>query len=327
MEKQLFTESEDRAFTELVLEYNSLNREDNETRYIELENKVRERTALLLYLIPMRNLYLREEDAGGFFLDIQKDVNYIISSFRISGLSFNSYLTQVCRYRVLRYTKRKLRSRSMERAMLFSDMTIHESNTAERCSEYHAPHKDVSAMDFREITKHMIKTQSSILLVRNDAEKALSEMLKSQIKRRQFVAFLLSLPETETPGFIAGISRLMRIDIETCSRFYTLRHEYLFTSNGRILENLEAVAGRHWNMMVRLRKAIWIEGDAEKKSELFAKYRKLEEIYNKRRAEIARAHSGMTHKEIAALLGVSRSTITYGINSMKETLENIISGL
>ena len=36
---------------------------------------------------------------------------------------------------------------------------------------------------------------------------------------------------------------------------------------------------------------------------------------------------GPSLAEIAALLGVSRSTITYGINSMKETLENIISGL
>ena len=72
-----FSEAEDKRFTDLVIRYNSMD-DDNEEK-LHLENRIKERTMILLYLIPQRNMYLGEEDAGGFFLEIQKDIESIIS--------------------------------------------------------------------------------------------------------------------------------------------------------------------------------------------------------------------------------------------------------
>ena len=101
MKSYYLTEKEDRTFTKLVLEFNEMEKK-NDSLYAEMENRIKERTSILLYMIPMYRLYLQEEDAGEFFLDIQKDIDWIIRSFRISGLTYNGYLTQICRYRVMR---------------------------------------------------------------------------------------------------------------------------------------------------------------------------------------------------------------------------------
>ncbi len=323
MENRIFTDHEDRAFTDLVLSFNELEEKENPSLYADMENRIRERTSVLLYLIPMRNLFLREENAGEFFLDIQKDIAAIIRSFRISGLTYNGYLTQICRYRVMRYQRRKDREKSFERAMLLSDITIHEPQLKERIIAYSARHANVKNMNLSEISYYIIRNQGTAILALNKAEADVSRYLKHPMKRRQFVSFLLSLPQVETPGFIAGVSRLLRIDIETASRFYSLRHEALQKENGRLMESRELVAGRHWELMVKLRRAIIMEIDDEKKSELKQKYEKLQAAYERRRKLISRNRTGLSHSAISRVLGISRSCVTYNIRKTREALEEL----
>ena len=326
MEYRLLSTEEDLAFTKLVIEYNKLreNKED-EVKLIALENRIKARTSLLLYMIPMYSLYLEEEEAGGFFLDIQKDIDWIISSFRLSGLSYNKYLAQICRYRVTRYTKRNQKNKALDAALSFSDVTVYEKPLSEKCVPYCTEAKDVSEMNLAEVSNHIIHFQSEKLMALTEEEENLSILLRKTRKRRQFLSFLLSLPETETPGFIAGVSRLLRNDISVISRFYTLRHEYLYEANGSTIERLELTAARHWKIMAKLRRAIWFEEDAERKSLLLGKYHRLSDIYRMRRAEIAKAHNGLTQKEISDILGISRSSVSHDINEMRKSLKMISS--
>lgn len=326
MKSYYLTEKEDRTFTKLVLEFNEMEKK-NDSLYAEMENRIKERTSILLYMIPMYRLYLQEEDAGEFFLDIQKDIDWIIRSFRISGLTYNGYLTQICRYRVMRFMRRKMKNANLETAIIFSDMTIHESLTSENCLPYSAEFKDVSSMDLSQLSRHIIRNQSQENMVFNEKELHVTEMLRKTKKRLQFVSLLLSLPETETPGFIAGVSRLLRIDIDTASRFYTLRHEMLHKNNAKAIEALEMIAGRHWTLLVKMRRALYLETDDEKKRQLERKYKRLNEIYMHRRKEIARAHTGLTHKAISELLGISRSSVSYSIKAMRQSLEEITESL
>ena len=158
-----FSEAEDKRFTDLVIRYNSMD-DDNEEK-LHLENRIKERTMILLYLIPQRNMYLGEEDAGGFFLEIQKDIESIISSFRITGATYNSYLQQTCRYRCMRYMRRQKKKDSLENALIFSDMTIHDEeylDTASAVSESVTPYEtedwsdDIDRMDLGELSMHII---------------------------------------------------------------------------------------------------------------------------------------------------------------------------
>ena len=233
MDYSYFTEKEDRAFTALVLEYNALPEDDD--RHLALENRIKERTSVLLYLIPIRSFAMDMEDAGGFFLDIQKDIDWIIRSFRLSGLTYNAYLAQICRYRVMRYMRKKMKEKNLDNAMVFSEPSLCYIPNKERCIPYSAaPDAKADDMDLRTIIRQMVRKHGEDIQALSAEEAAVAGYLDGPLRRRRFISLLLSLPETETPGFIAGISRLLRTDIGTTSRFYMLRHEWLRSRSGSI---------------------------------------------------------------------------------------------
>lgn len=322
-----FTAEEDRAFTASVLEYNDENCTDE--RRAMMEKGIRDRTALLLYLIPMRNLAVKEEDASAFLLDMQKDISWIISSFRPTGASYNAYLTQLCRFRAMRFQREKSRNERMENAMLFSDPTIFEPAVSEHCVPYSADADGsrIMRMDMKETASYIVRDRGRSSMALSNKEKQLSDMLVKPQQRRQFISYILALPQTESPGFIAGISRLLRTDIVAVSHLYTLRHEFLEMRSGKTIRTLEDVSGRHWKVMMQLRQAIWSETDGNARKVLTEKYRKLSGIYSRRRIELGKARAGMSHKEIALIFGVSRSAVSYGIKRMRLMIEAVAGGL
>ncbi|MBO8436259.1 MAG: hypothetical protein IAA97_04710 [Spirochaetes bacterium] len=325
MEDYYLTDAEDRRFTSLVLKYNTLD-EDDEKR-LELENRIAERTSILLYLIPLRYFNMRLEDAGGFFIEIQKEIPNIIRAFRLSGLTYNRYLSQICRYRTFRYLKRKAKDEYANSAVRYSDMTIYERPEKEFCMPYaeEEDDEDISEMDLRKLSRYIVSHQGTIFTPRNEKEEILTKFLSKTSKRRQFISFLLHLPQVETPAFIASISRIMRISYEAASRFYMLRHELMADSKWSLAEEKRRTAERHWGLISRLRNAIRTEPDAEKRKALQRKYEQQMSFYLKRLDEIRRIKTGMTHESISKVLGISRTAVTHDIGEINRFLLSIAS--
>lgn len=325
MRYHYLTDEEDRKFTELVLEYNTLIEEDE--KKLVLENRITERTSILLYLIPIYCLNIKKEDAGGFFIEIQKDISEIIRGFRLTGLTYNKYLYQVCRYRTFRYIKRKKKEESSESAMFFADLTIYERPESEYCIPYDPENRGISRkvmeMDMKTLVNYIIEYQGTDFSLLSEKEKKLSLVLTKKIKRRQFVSFLLHLPQCETPGFIAGVSRIMRIRYEAASRLYTLRHEEIMEKTGSGTEEMKAVCERHWKLICRLRRAIRMESEEEKLKDLIRKHDRQMQIYHKRLNEVRKRQTGLTHTSISQILGVSRTAVTYDILEMNKLLLSI----
>ena len=144
------------------------------------------------------------------------------------------------------------------------------------------------------------------------------------MRRRQFIEFLLALPETETPGFIAGISRLLRIDYHTASRFYSLRHEAMMNENGNEIKALQELSGRHWTILSKLGIATSNESDPEQREALYTRYRRMRKIYDKRLSDLQHAHSGLHHTTISEILGVSRPMVSADIKKVKTMLKNVM---
>ena len=90
-------------------------------------------------LIESANLKIQEASLTGESVPAEKDADEIIASFRISSLTFNRYLQQTCRYRCMRYMRNQSRRKATERALIFSDMTIHEKQLSENLIPYSSP--------------------------------------------------------------------------------------------------------------------------------------------------------------------------------------------
>ena len=315
-----FREDADRTFSALVLRYNTLSEEDDERQ--KLAGIIRERTRILLYMLPQRNLNIMEDDAAALFMDMTADVDRIIGAFRSSGLTYNGYLTQICHYKSKGYLKRKHAEEVTEKALLYSDIPIFECTAAEHHAEYRGQKENgIETMGMKELVHFMIAADGPEMNAEG-AELHLQRLLHSKVTRRRFITLLLSLPETETAGFMAGISRVMRLDGRIISRFYMLRHEEL-EGNSAERDKAEEVAGRYWKTMARLRHAIATETDEEKISGLMRAYERAREIYHKRREIVMRSRHGLSQRSISELLDIPRSTVSNDICRMKELLQCI----
>ena len=153
---EYFSREADRYMTSLVLRYNS---EKNESEKLKLENIVVERTKVMLYLIPLRSCLIAEEELSGFLLDVMKDISRFITSFTISGTSYAAYLTQICRYRCIRYMSRKKKAERNEMAMLIDASSGCERPTYlnEKENAYEGTLiPEYKSMDFVSIIKAML---------------------------------------------------------------------------------------------------------------------------------------------------------------------------
>ena len=317
---RLFSEAEDRRFSRMVLRYNAL--EEGSGERDALEQQIWERTKVLLYMIPQRNLYLSAEDSSSFFMYMLDDVDRIIRDFRATGLSFNGYLTQICRYRCRGYMKLKASRELTERALIYSDMTIYDSHVAERTVEYRSERcRGLEITNLRVLFERIVAADGPEIAA-TGPERKLQEILHDKVSRRRFLTLLLTLPDTETPGFISGVARVMSVDRGLIHRFYTLRHDELEVSHEERAK-AEDVAGRYWKALMLLRHAIAKETDMEKIEDLEKAYRRTKGIYARRRMIAAKSRKGMSQKAVSKLLNKPRSTISNDICCMRQLLKSI----
>ncbi|MDY5930657.1 MAG: hypothetical protein SPJ34_01345 [Candidatus Ornithospirochaeta sp.] len=328
MDYRYFTEEEDRKLTEKVLRFNSL--EEGEEKEV-LRTQLRERVSLLLYLLPIRNVFLSADDAAEFYIENCSSIDRFIETYAISHASFMAYFSSICRYRSLTLLKKKHDESLLTR-------TEELSETAEECisglyteeepiCDYHSENgvsiENLSLGESIEAISGYIPGKD--LEEGTDAEKWLSAYLASRRRRRQFLLFLLTLPDHEDPWFIAGVSRVLRVDSLSISQFYMKRKMNLerIRDNDRIEKN-RRVAARHWKMMKRIENRLFFEASSEKHQELMDTYSRLQEAYRKRRNDIAKAERGFTQRELADIISVSRSTIASAVKDTETALSQAI---
>ena len=319
-----FTAEADALIGRKVLEYN---RAETDAERLGLEAFIKERTGILLYLSPRRNLSIGEEDLSGFYLDVVKDMDRIIGAFSISGTSYIAYLTQICRYRCMRYMRKKERNTQTEIALIRSDPSLYEYPLlSEPMKPYSAEvSKDADRMDLKGIIGYIIGRHGEGPSG-NEQENALADLLGDSVSRRRFIEFLLHLPQVENASFISGVSRVLRVDLRVVSRFYELRRAEL-SGNDEAIESAEAIAARYWKIIANLRHAITNESDPEKLKELAEAAERTEMIYRRRLMLIKHAKRGFSHTMIARLFGMPRSTVSNDISRIKEMLSGIRGGM
>ena len=320
---EYFTKEADRAISSLVIRYNSLDESDDEK--LRLENIITERTRVLLYLIPLRACFIAEEDLSGFLLDVMKDIGRFISSYSISGTSYIAYLTQICRYRCMRYMRDKEKAERLESAMLHSEITVYDQPHAlrEKDRAYVGKFRpDYLEMDLRSLINAMIRNPKGECGRCSAVERTLGDALSARIDRRRFIEFLLYLPQSESPSFIAGVSRVMRVDGAVISRFFYLRSQYLDTDKEAI-SKLERVAGRYWTLINSIQQSICYETDTEKLRLLRSSLERISELHRRRRADLMKARRGLSQGQISKLLGIPRTTVSFDLGRMRQLLHDL----
>jgi len=315
-----YSEKEDKAFTLRVAKYNSLDEEGKE----EMREEIVNRTYLLLYEIPIKHLYTSADTAADIFLESQAEIDDIIANFRICGITFNKYLTQICRYKLLN----KLR-KDRERQLIEDSVCVKESEPLyytereEKCREAHSGRQrpEIESLTLPELFVYIIKSDDGLFESDSEKERALHRYLKNKIARKRFLLYLLSIPATEDESMISNFARVLDIDYKVLAQFFIHKHSNL---NEQYENRLKAhnTAMRHWITITRLNKALNTAPPDECR-EIEKKLEKLRRCHKVRIDMLKRTYGGMSQRDIADSLNLSRSTVSLDILRTKRKLLEI----
>ena len=89
MEKDYLSREEDERFSRTVIDFNNT---DNDKVKENEKNAIRERTKILIYIVAREILHLSTDDASTVFLEMEKELDKIISQYKVSNATFNQYL-------------------------------------------------------------------------------------------------------------------------------------------------------------------------------------------------------------------------------------------
>ncbi len=321
-----FSEIEDQKFSNDVIRFNHL--DDGDSVKESMRARLKDRTQILLYQIPIRNLFLTEDEASEIYLSARDDIDRIISSYTINRATYNSYIAKICKYKALSNAKLHYTNSRLEEGFCYTLKLDYENTELEFFQEepfYGETRPEIFEMDIKALIDYIANTRDtteySHSFTPDEAE--LHIQMQDESNRRRMMIFLLSLPQIETPRFIDSIARIMQLDSMVFSYFYTLRFNLLGKANKR-WEECQNTAHRHYKALLNMQPKLSRETDSKKLSELESAYSRIYQNYIKNIDEAKRRKRGLTQMEIAAALGIKRSTVCYAIAQIKCLMIDIV---
>lgn len=331
MEKDYLSKEEDEKFSRTVLNFNNGNKGDIDEKK---KDEIRNRTKIIIYKVSRELLHLSPDESSTIFLDMEEELDKIISSYKVSTATFNHYIKQLCQYRYRRIKQKNYQKTLWENAFFQEEAALNARNyneidfldikPKEKVHIIREPLNVYSEMDLKEIINFISKNKNVLdYPVYNRMEARLRKFLDiSPTVRKRFLIFILTLPR-KAEGFDSyDIARVMKTDENAIIRFFDLKNEALGYQEDKIRE-IQSRASKHWRMMAKLEANITIEHDEEKKKKLRDHYQTQVLLHKKNVRELRRASQGMSRTTISNILGLSRSTITVAIKDTATILELI----
>lgn len=328
MKKDYLSREEDELFSRTVLDFNNASQTNEKEK-----NAIRERTKILIYIVARDMLHLSYDDASTVFLDMEKELDKIITSYRVSNATFNQYLRQLCQYRCRRIKQKTYQNNLWENAFFMEEAVYNSKHPGDYdvlddCSKEHRStetyNQDLySEYGLKEIIDFITKTRNVLdYPIFNNYEKKLRKALTIPTSRKRFLIFLLTLPRKTESIDSYDIARVLQVDECAINRLLYLKDEALGYQEEKIRE-IQSRASKHWRIMAKLVANINKENDEDKKRKLRDHYQTQVICHRKNVSEIRKVSNGMSRTYISNILGLSRSSVSVAVKETSTLLEMI----
>ena len=319
---------EDQRFSNIVVEFNQM--DARESKRESLKKVIFDRTQILIYELPIRNLFLNEDEAAEIYLCLRDDVERIVDSYRYIGKTYNSYITSICKFKARSLDKRNKAGMNIEdsyKSDLLYELEARDSiQFFEREPFYGTNRPEIYTMDMKALVEFISSSSdcNDFALDLAPREIRLAKSLEKRISRKHMMIYLMYLPQMENPYFIDSISRVMNLDPMVFSYFYALKFE-LCTKINEKWQKKQNTAARHFKTLLKLRAQIAYETDREKIRNLNNIYTKVYNYYILSLEKSKRLKRGLNQNEIAEHLGIRRSSVFYAIKQTKSILTDALA--
>ena len=328
MKKDYLSREEDELFSRTVLDFNNASQTNEKEK-----NAIRERTKILIYIVARDMLHLSYDDASTVFVDMEKELDKIITSYRVSNATFNQYLRQLCQYRCRRIKQKTYQNNLWENAFFMEEAAYNSKHPGDYdvlddCSKEHRStetyNQDLySEYGLKEIIDFISKNKNVLdYPIFNNYEKKLRKALTIPTSRKRFLIFLLTLPRKTESIDSYDIARVLQVDECAINRLLYLKDEALGYQEEKIRE-IQSRASKHWRIMAKLVANINKENDEDKKRKLRDHYQTQVICHRKNVSEIRKVSNGMSRTYISNILGLSRSSVSVAVKETSTLLEMI----
>lgn len=315
-------EIDSNEITAQVLAYHSME-EGNEKE--KEKRRILRMTEELIYLEPVMNGFLSEEDASGFYLEQRKNSEKLLEAYRISKLSYPDYIGSVMRVRVRNYLMHK-RERENDIRRLHYEEIHHGFNRVEDIEEiYEANEKMERLRDNAEpkVCSTIREAVGRIMSSTSRTKYADSELMVKST-RHGLLCMLLSLPKGGGYEYIDHFADMLRVNPYLILSVLKLRDEYDGEREERNMKHREVI-GKHFKILLRLNTAYKLCDDDDEKDKLMELSLRLEELIDRRCERMRHENGGFTQREMGAILGVSRSTACSNLKKARMFLSSKLS--
>ena len=324
----ILSKDEDDKLTSLVLYYNSLT-ECKEKR--EIEKTLIKKAELLLYTIPLKNGYLSEEDITEFYFAQKSKLLEVISCYVITRRTFLEYLSEVLRKKAKVFAMQKYRREKqemlLERAEAW-DAPYDGYYLSDAEVEYVADEFSFSGrydkFSLLELIDLLIRERRYIDSPLSPMEHGLRKSFTKIKARKDFLCLLLYVPSDSVRHESLTISKALDVDEEAIIKFFELKEEHIEKEKEMRRKEIEKMAIKHYKSLLRLNYeySVLSVSDEERKDIL-----KSEEVilksYTKRIKQLKGMNNGLSHGQIAKILGYSRASICQAVKAAVKNLEEV----
>ena len=231
MKLDYFSQDEDTRFSEIVINYNERRVKGEEDQ--ELYTFIKDRTSILLYLIPVRNLFLDYDEASEIYLDLYKCIDSIIASYKIAKTSFIGYLTQICKYRARNLVLRQRRDEQIAKDAWYYDHIDADDNyymdgeLFELEPHDGKPRPEVKCMDLSTLIDYIVENRDGVSPTLDEKEAMLHERMNDKKERKLLLLLLLSLPSIPSSSLVSSIAKVLELDSLVLARFFELKYDMM----------------------------------------------------------------------------------------------------
>ena len=310
-------EIDSREITAEVLAYHAMEegpeKDDERRRILKITDE-------LIYLEPVVQGYISEEDACGFYLEERRNSEKILEAYRITKLDYPDYIGSIMRVRVRNYLMHKHEQETDIRRLHYEErfhgrMKVQDVEEIYEAEEKSREYGDAESIRCATTIREAVgRVMSSTARIRYE-----DTGLRCRGTRHGLLCMLLALPRGEGYNYIEHYGELLHVNPYSILNILRLRDEFDETVDEKVEKHREVI-GKHFKILLRLNTAYRLADDEDERQKLLELADRLETLIDRRCERLRRENIGFTQREIGKLLGISRSTIGSNIRKARSYL-------
>ncbi len=296
----------------------------NDTKLYQVLHK---KTQQILYYMPTYLHLLEEEDCSAFLLYCYEAIDHYLTTYRLGGLSYIGYLTQVVRKRCKYFLVMKRENEHKERIILESEhlQEVEQPLLTGETAHYSTfSSKLVSNMDtLPKLFNQLLYARTIAPPLEDPKLKALQKLIASPVNRKRFLIVLTLSPNLANQYLLEELALLLEVEISLLSQYLNTAG-MMFQEKERLKEEFQMTSNRHFRRLLEIETQLQNTAKPEECEHLEALRTWTVKVYRAKVEQIRHLEFRLSHRQLGELLNIPKGTIDSSVHYMKRVLKEYV---